>query len=328
MSSTFSQWWNTFQRSQKVHDHYYICGVEVVLRMEVLDTIVRRLDVPDWNYQRFDPTLNSEDAIWERLFRTNFDTATSISVVLNAEKLKKKELLPKLVKLKPSSHVVIFVTSEERVERIPVPKDGGGFTHELPDWLEGFEKKGKIIECIPFTNSTAKTAVAWVKSKVDVKEGAAADILNAANGDLRVVKDTILKLQWIGEVVTPRNVYAMLHEHPKDTFTDAMLSTDKGTALDALKKMPTSEYLQVIGHLDAQVDLAGRVHDMLASHKTVKEIMIAVGGQAFLVPTISKVARHYSKPRIINIRKLLAEADRRLRRGVVDGVMESLVVLW
>lgn len=326
--STFPQWWKSFQTRKKVHEHYYVCGEERVLVDEVVSLITAEYKVLEWNYTKLVVGLHTDGEIWDSLFSTAIDGNASLTVVSGAEKLSNMHLLPELIQTKSAKHVVVFVSNEEKIERTPEKQEDGSIKQMLPTYFENFEKKGRIIECGPFTQATSKTAIAWVEGKMEARESALIHLLNASNNDLRLVRDVITKLKWVGEPATIRNVNIFLVGEPADTFTDALLALDKGTAIQALSKMPTSEYLQLIGHLDAQIDLAGRVHDMLAMHKTVADIMRAVGGQAFLVPAISKVARHYSKERRLGVRKLLAESDRRIRKGQVEGVMESLVTLW
>lgn len=326
--TTFSAWWKTFNAKKKVHEHYYVCGEERILVDEVVTLITEEYPVADWNLNKLVVGLHTDAEIWENLFSSSLDAGPALTVVSGADKLTNMHLLPELIRVKSPSHVVVLISNEDKIERVAQAQEDGSNKFVLPAQFESFEKKGRVIECIPFTQSTAKTAIAWVETKMEARESALIHLLNASNNDLRLVRDVITKLQWVGEPATVRNVNVFLSAEPSDTFTDALLALDKGTAIQALSKMPSSEYLQLIGHLDAQIDLAGRVHDMLALHKTVADIMRAVGSQAFLVPAISKVARHYSKERRLGVRKLLAESDRRLRRGQTEGVMESLVTLW
>ena len=326
--TTFSSWWKTFDTKKRIHEHYYVCGEERVLVDEVMALVQEQYPVKDWNLQKYVAGVNSAEEIWDELFSASIDGGDAISIISSAEKLSNMHLLPELIKHKSSRHVVMFISGEGKIERTPEIQEDGSRKMVLPKFFENFEKKGRIIECIPFTQTTAKTAVAWIQTKMEAKDNALVHLLNESNGDLRVVRDVIRKLQWLGEPATVRNVNVFLVGEPSDTFTDALLAMDKSTAMTALGKLPTSEYLQLIGHLDAQVDLAGRVHDMLGKRKSIPEIMREVGGQAFLVPAISKVARHYSRDRRLGMRQLLAEADRRTRNGNAEGVMESLVALW
>lgn len=326
--TTFSQWWKGYDARGKIHDHYYVLGPERVLVDEVVDIVVAEHQVAEWNRHNFVVGIHPDAQIWDSLYSTSLDGGPSLTIVYGADQLSNSHLIPDLVQTKPKTHVVVFVSNAVKIEREREEQEDGTFKQVLPSYLQGFEKRGRVIECTPFTQSTAKVAVAWVQSKMEARENALVHLLNASNGDLRLVRDVVTKLKWIGEPATVRAVSVLLKGEPSDTFTDALLALDKKTAMVALRKISSSEYLQLIGHLDAQIDLAGRVHDMLVQHKTVPEIMRAVGSQAFLVPSISKIAKHYSGERRAAIRNLLAEADRRTRSGNNEGVMESLIALW
>lgn len=326
--TTFSQWWKSFDSKGKVHAHYYVCGSERVLVDEVSSLVQEAYEVAEWNRHKFVVGVHEESVIWETLYSSTIDGGPALTVVTGANKLKNLHLVPDMIERKLPTHVVIFISEEDKIDRVPEEQPDGSRKMVLPEFLSGFEKRGRVIECIPFTQATAKVAVAWIQTKMEAKDNALVHLLNAANGDLGVVRDVVQKLKWLREPATVRNVNVFLEGEPSDTFTDALLAKDKTTAMTALAKIPTKDYLQLIGHLDAQVDLAGRVHDMLSNHKTVAQIMREVGSQAFLVPAISKVARHYARDRRNAMRQMLAEADRRLRRGTVEGVMESVVALW
>lgn len=323
----FSQWWRTFNKSKKIFPHYYLLGTERVLIDEIVDNIKKYHTSPDWNRSYYVEGINDEVEIWERMFDASIDGSPMLTIVSNAEKLKNLHLIPELVTTKPNNHVIIFISSEEKIEKVRVQNEDD-VTWELPEHLRTFEKKGKIIECQPFTQTTAKTAVQWLKEKVEAKDGAIAHLLNESNGDLRLVRDVVQKLNWMEQPATVRNITVMLHKQPSDTFLDALVALDKENAMRALQTIPENDYLQLIGLLDAQIDLAGRVNILMKQHKTIPVIMKEIGSQAFLVPSISKVARHYSPGRVRLVRKLIAEADRRLRYGDNEGVMESLVALW
>lgn len=326
--STFGQWWTTFNKNGKVHEHYWLCGVEDVLVDEVIGLVQRKHEASQWNSQTFIVGVHEETDIWQSLFSDSIDSNNAFTIVRGVDKLESVQLIQKLIQTKLPNHVVVFVSNKPKVERVQIELEDGTRKQILPDYLEGFEKKGKVVECIPFTQSSAKTAVAWIKTKVEAKDGALVHLLNASGGDLILVRDTIQKLRWLQEPATIRNVNHFVAQHPDAEFAEALISLDKEVALRAIAKLSDAGSLQLIGHLDAQVDLAGRIHDMMSERKTVPQIMKLVGGQAFLVPALSKSAKYYTKDRRLSIRVLISEVDKRLRKGTRDGVLESLVMLW
>jgi len=304
-----------------------VCGLETVLVDEVVSTIEKDFPVSDWNKQKFVVGVTEDIEIWEGLFATAIDGGNMLTVVYEFEDITNKELLSSLLEKKSKTHKVVLVSREPRIEKVP-EKVEDETVFLLPMHLREFEKKGKIIECHSFTQSNAKTAVAWIKTKIDAYDGAVVHLLNESNNNLRLVRDVVQKLNWMNEKASIRNVSILLNEEPSESFSDALLALDKKTAMLALNRVDESDYLQLIGQLDSQVELAGKIHDLLVQHKSIPDIMRTLKSQAFLVPQLSKTAKHYSRSRRLLIRNLLAETDRRIRRGSSEGVLESLVVLW
>jgi DNA polymerase III delta subunit len=161
-----------------------------------------------------------------------------------------------------------------------------------------------------------------------MRPGVASHLLERANGNIRLVRDLCLKLAMFPQEPTIAMVNELLREHPRDTFAGALLALDRKTALLALAELPQDEYAAVIGTLEANVDLAGLVHDMLVQHKSNSEISRAAGNKRFLVPDLLPVARHYNPTRRASIRQLLSDADEVLRLGERTAVMETLVAYW
>jgi DNA polymerase III delta subunit len=305
-----------------------VCGSETILVDEVVDILKKAYPVKSWNFNSFVVGVDEDEVIWDSVFTSSIDGGDALTIIRGFDKVKDKHLLKEALKVKLKNHVLIVVTGEDKIEKFRTEMPDGKIKHLLPEHLTGFEPKGKLIECIPFTQSTAKTAVAWIKTKVDARDGALVHLLNASNGDLKIVRDVVKKLQWLQEPANVRNVNVFIQDDPTEKFAEALLALEKDKAIDAMHKLKSEDNLQIIGHLDAQVDLAGRVHDMMSKHKKVPEIMKEIGTQAFLVPEVSKYAKNYSRERRMHIRVLLAEADRRLRRGITTGVLETLVVMW
>jgi hypothetical protein len=123
-------------------------------------------------------------------------------------------------------------------------------------------------------------------------------------------------------------VNAMLAERPRDSFADALLALDRKTALLAAEEVQPDDYGRTIGFLDSRLDLAGMVHDMVSEHRAPHEIARAAGSQAWLVPDIMKVAKHYSGKRRLAQRKILAVADEAYLGGQRVGILEMIVAAW
>lgn len=322
--STFSQWWLSFKKSQTPKQITWVCGSEPVLVDEVVGLIKSALAPDPINMVYLDAREDSPRHIWNELRQLPFGTlATRVTIVRGAENLLLDENFVQYVKDRAylSRNYVIFVSSEEQLRR----QDDSRF---LVDELEFLKTRGALIECRAFTASTAKHAVTWVREKADIRPRVAEHLLNRATGDLRLVRDTINKLNVFPGEVTLRVVDEMFEARPDDTFLGALFALDRKTALLALKEMPRSEWSRTIGLVDARLDLAGLVHDMMIEHKTSGEIARAAGSKGFLVPDMLPVAKHYDKKRRLRIRKYLATVDGYTEYGVPEGALEGLVALW
>lgn len=323
--STFSGWWLSFKKNQTPRQITWVCGSEPVLVDEVVDLIKSTLSPDPINMVYLDASEMSERLIWNELRQLPFGTnATRVTLVANAEKISGDEDFIQYIKdrgVLPRNYV-IFVSHEEALRK----KDDT--TRDLWAPLEYLKTRGALIECRPFTAATAKHAVSWVKEKADIRGRVAEYVLNQATGDLRLVRDTLGKLSVFPGEVTLRVVNEMFEAKPDDTFLGALFALDRKTAMDALKELPREEYSKTLGLVDARLELAGLVHDLLIQHKTSGEIARAAGNKGFLVPDMLPVAKHYDKKRRLRIRQYLATVDGYTTYGVPDGALEALVVLW
>jgi len=325
-------WRAALAKGRGVRQITWLCGTERVLMEEVISEVRAALDLDPWSYISLAAGSDSERLIWTELNQHPVGGGNRLAVIRNAENLKDWSHLISWVKARsenPKTHV-IFVSNEEKVPRIPPTEDERrknlkGATQPHIATITG---KGHIIECRPYTSSTAHHAVAWVQSKVKMREGIAGHLLERANGDLRMVRDLCVKLALFPAEITLTTINGMLAEQPRDSFSDALLALDKPTALLALEKLPVSEYGRMIGLLDARLDLAGLVHDMQTEYKTPSEIARAAGNKNFLVKELLPVAKHYDPKRRLQIRTVLSTADETIRGGASVGVMEAIVVFW
>jgi hypothetical protein len=292
---------------------------------EVVDLIRAQLLTDSINTVYLDASELSERLIWNELRQLPFGTnAVRVTVVTNAEKVRDGEAFAQYIKDRSAlpRNYVLFVSHEESLRK----KDET--TRELWAPLEFLKTRGSLIECRAFTSATAKHAVTWVKEKADIRGRVAEYVLNRATGDLRLVRDTLRKLSVFPGEVTLRVVNEMFEARPDDTFLGALFALERKTAMDALKELPREEYSKVLGLVDARLELAGLVHDLLIQHKTSGEIARAAGNKGFLVPDMLPVAKHYDKKRRLRIRQYLATVDSYTDSGVPDGALEALVVIF
>jgi hypothetical protein len=322
--STFSQWWLSFKKSNSAKQITWLCGSEPVLMDEVVDLLKGVINVDPINLVYLDAREQTPRYIWNELRQYPFgDTAKRLTIVRGAEELSLEDEFVQYVKDRGAlpRNFVIFVSAEDQLRKQEN-------TRTVVDALEYLKGRGTLIECRPFTSSTAKHAVTWVKEKADLRGRVAEHLLNRATGDLRLVRDTLNKLKVVNGEISLRLVDEMFEERPDDTFLNALFAMDRKTALAALREMPRSEYSRTIGLVDARLDLAGLVHDMVIAQRSSGEIARAAGNKGFLVPDMLPVAKYYDKKRRLRIRKYLATVDSYSEYGIPDGALEALVALW
>jgi hypothetical protein len=211
------------------------------------------------------------------------------------------------------------VTSEHKKEKTKPPY--------LPH-LQAINGKGALIECRPFTQATAKHAVAWVQTKVTIHKGIAGKLLERANADLRLTRDAYRKLALFPDEISEQTINLLLAARPRMTFVDALLEIDKRAAMLALEYLPEREYSSAIGLLDQRLEVVGTVRDMLVSHATTAQISSALGTMGFLARDLIPLAKAYDQKRRQQLRALLARTDEALKAGITRGPLEALVVFW
>lgn len=325
--ATFSQFFVSWSKKSEVKQFYWLCGPEKVLIEDVIKTIKEHLQLPRWNIATVSVGTLKERAVWSEIEQYPLDGEPRLVVVRNAEKLDDTDRIVRFVKNRaahPHTHV-IFVSNDDALPRVPIDDK----KTKLADHVAVFSaQRGTAVECKPFTATTAKHAVAWVKSKAHMRDGVASHLLNRSDGDLKLVRDLFTKIQVYPVEASVSLVNDLLSEQPRENLVDALLSLDKRTAFQALERLPSSEYSRTLGLLDARLDFAGFVHDKLMERKDEKEIAREAGNKGFLVPAVAKVAKHYDKTRRINTRRVLRIVDESLQDGMTIGVMENIINEW
>jgi len=323
--ATFSQWWKKFSVKKEVKQFTWVCGREPVLVDEVARNIKRSLSPDSWDFFPLNAKEDSSESIWSEIYQYPLGVKPRLVVVREAQMLDTGRIVPLLKnrRLSPQNYVV-FISSEEKIPR----EEGKDKKTQRPAYLRAFSGKGDVVECGPFTQATAPYAVAWVMGLKTMRRGVASHLLERANGNLRLTRDLCRKLALFDQEPTLSMVNDLLREYPRDSFSNALLAMDKKTALLALNELAPEEYSGVIGMLDANLELAGLVHDMLVSHRPMTEISRAAGSRRFLVPEILPVARNYDVGRRSAIRQVLSDADEALRRGERTAIMEAVIAFW
>lgn len=329
----FHRWRTGLTKTPAPKQITWVCGDEKVLVEQVLAHVTDYLRPSPWNTTRIDARETSHRQIKAELYQHPMGSGERVVVVRHAEVIEDWdfliEWLPKRG-LNPKTYVVLISDDGAlpKIEPTPEERRAGGKAHP-PEHLELIQKRGAVIECRPFTSATAKYAPAWVQSMMPMREPVARHLMERANFQVRLVRDTCVKLRMAGvSEVTITHVNQLLAEQPRDSFQDALLARDHKTAFLALRTIPEDEYGKIIGLLDSRLDLTGLVHDMMVEHSKPGDIARAAGPQAWLVPEIMPVAKHYASKRRLEIRRVLAMADVAWRAGMRRGLLDVVVAFW
>ena len=331
---SFNQWRKSLEKNPQPRQITWICGEERVLVDDVLSYIKGYLGPEPWNYVSLSAGEDSERAIWNAADQFPMGTSHRLVVIRHADQLQQWDRFTDWIKER-ASHPrtsLVLISDEYKVPKTePTPEERRkGVKPEPVPYIAAIGAKGHVIECRPYTTATSKYSVEWVQSKVRMREGVAKHLLLRSDFNLRLVRDVCRKLAVLpaDQEVTLALVNAMLTERPRDSFADALLAMDRKTALLALQEIQPEDYGRTIGYLDSRLDLAGMVHDMMSEHKAPHEIARAAGSQAWLVPEIMTVAKHYSAKRRLTQRKILAIVDEAYQGGQRDGILETVVSFW
>lgn len=330
--STWSQYWTRLRKNPAPRQVTWLCGNEPILIDEVVNHILSVLGPDETGRVSLSAGLIPEKDVWAALDQQPLGPGVRVVIVRHADQLQDWDRFIDWItnRTRNPRTYLVFISDEERVPRVELTPEQKR-AHEKPGpapHIAAIGAKGHVVECRPFTSATAKVSLEWVKSKVPMRDTVAKHLLERANWDLRLVRDTLLKLSVFPGEVTVQVINALMSQRPRDTFTDALLALDKKTALLALEDVRPDDVGRLIGLLDHNLDLAGTIYDMRAEHKSSSDMAKALGPQAFLIKDLMKVSRHYDIRRRAMIRQSLAMADVAYRNGHTTGVLEAVVTQW
>lgn len=328
---SFHMWRKGLAKHPEPRQITWVCG-ERVLVDEVVQYVKDSLGPEPWNYVALNAGEDSERTIWAEAEQHPMDNSARMVVIRHAQELKDLDRFQDWVKQRTlnSRTYLVLISDEERIPKTDPTQDERkkGAKPEVVPHLKSIGNRGHVIECRAFTSQTAHHSIPWVQAKVRMPDQVAKHLMERSNFELRRVRDICLKLSVFDGVPTVPLINSLLTERPRDDFVDALFSLDRRGALLALREVHPSEYGQVIGKLDAQLDLVGMIHDMQAEYHSPYEIAKAAGSQAFLVPLLIPIAKHYDSKRRHSIRKMLAIVDSANRAGISTGTMEGLIATW
>lgn len=328
---SFHMWRKGLEKKPEPRQITWVFGASV-LADEVVQYVRDYLKPEPWNYVALNAGDDSERTIWAEAEQHPMDNSARMVVIRHAQELKDLERFQDWVKQRTlnARTYLVLVSDDEKIPKTDPSREERqkGARPEVLPHLKSIGPRGHVIECRPFTSATAHHSISWVRSKVKMPETVARHLMERSNFELRQVRDICLKLSVFDGYPTIPLINSLLSERPRDDFIDALFALNRKEALLALKEIDPSEYGQLIGKIDAQLDLVGMIHDMQAEYHSPYDIRKAAGSQAFLVPALIPIAKHYDSKRRHSIRQMLAICDAAHRGGISTGVMEGLILTW
>ena len=331
MATSFVQWWNSHSRDPKPKPILWVCGPARVLVDDVVAATVRALDTRPWSIHRVTLGEHSEDEVWALAQMVPLETEDRVILVHNAERLQQHHRIAEFTANKrrnPRTHL-IFVSGANTVPKV---KDESTNRMRPAAWLDPIRKAGKVIECKPFTNTSNKYAVAWIRTRGGdhVTENLAKRMVIRANGDLRLIRDACVKLAALPGPLSNQHVDAYVPYLPDDSFVDALMLREKKTALAALALMTEQEKERALYELANQIQFVGTIHDMVKDRMTDSAIRAAAQevGKVHLVGPALRIQSFYTPKRRLDIKRLLETVSRAHDDGAREGVLESIVAVW
>lgn len=325
--STFIQWLGSLDKNPDPKQFTWVCGSEHVLQNEVVSYILQRLDVPALNHHVYDAETDAPNKILEGLSQYPMGLTASVHVVKNAQALTDFSMIPLLIKnrSKNPKRYVIFQSTEEKVPTV-YNKDTRKNVR-LPH-IAAFSGKGTIVECKPFANTAADNAIRWVQYKSPVSPHIATLILNNAGGNLRLVRDTCVKINALGTPNHIPTINKIMEHEPQETFVNALLTLNYKDAHRSVPNIPVSDYSTIIGQLDSVLELVALLRHLRIEGRPTSDLMQAAGTRSFLVFRILDHLAHYNPVKVQEIRAVLLACDQHLADGATEAMLETIIAVW
>lgn len=328
--TSFAHWW-TGGRTKDPKQIYYLLGPERVLVDHIIEHLLDAWKATPSNLVGVRFGDYSESLAWAQLEQAPLDPRSPRVLVLrDVDRAKHWTRLQNWLTHKrwyPNTRVIL-VSGEEKLERLPTEE--GGFANA--EHIQALRKAGAgIITCDEFTERSAAVAVQWVQSLYGMPPNVAGHLLNRANGNLRIVRDAVVKLRALEQAASIPLVNDLVPQAPRDEFVDALIHRDRRTALAQLKRVRNAEYRRELGRLDAQLTFMSQLHHLQARGASYADMARELQGRAFLIKEFLDDAKNYDDKAIMRRRSLVALCDGillRIRSTQVTAVMETLVLNW
>ncbi len=317
-SPNFTLWRHAADKGE-VRKATWVCGDQVVLVEEVVDTTRAQLGVADLNYIRLHAGTVPDRDIWAAAHQYPLTPDTNrLVVVRDAHRITNWAPLPQWLtnagRHLPYNHL-LFIDPHPDFPTV-------GATKTLAPHVEAIRGKGRIVRCgMPNEND----AVAWVRARGGLDDTTARHLLTRVGANLAQAANVCAKLRLFAGTPSPATIDALQPASPADDFVDSLIALRRDDALQAAAGLTDSDRLRVIGLLDSRLDLLAALWRAGRTHTSLREIRDV---PVFLARKFMPHAKHYPPARCAYDRRLLAVSDQAHRRGARTAVLESLVALW
>lgn len=129
--------------------------------------------------------------------------------------------------------------------------------------------------------------------------------------------------------VTPGLVELLAPRRVEDDLIWSLLSLNKQKAVEAVVEGDVGISVStILGTLATHVTMLGRIHPVLTTAKTAKEVAHRIEAREQYVRRLMPYARLYPRASVVSRLHLLVRLDHEAQQGSKDGILESLIALW
>jgi DNA polymerase III delta subunit len=307
----YSQW----VTARKLSKLIWLYGPEKALIEEIREFTKSQVGASDLDSFSFNASSDSESEIWDTLYtRSLSDNSTRLVEIINSESLKNTDRLDEWIssysKYSPETTLLMLADAEPTLPKIKAPR-------------------AVVVRCVmPKPEDRLK----WVMQQGNLSESSAKALLTHKNGDLLGCRDVCRKLRTLlpdmeSIEVSSDTISSIDDETPCD-FSSSLLERDKTSAFDAASSVPVDGVSKVLSSLDYSLTLIDRLKDILDSTPRGQKLENIPGFPMGRLSELIPLARSYSLQDIVRCKQILSIVESHHRRGIQEGILESLTSMW
>ena len=306
--ATFLQFLNRWpEPSVRMH---YISGEVLPLKVEAVNLIKEMVDPKVTDNIRLDAKKDSYADIISALYLQTLDGHNRLIVVWNADAIKNwSDILSLLYQTREWNLFAVFVSNESN------PRKEGG-----PQVYKEFAEHGRLIECRELTD---KSMTEFIRSRLDVDDDAAYELMSRCAFDTARVINAINILQLFDEVDT-----ALITEiiQPQGEFELAEAIWED--PLWALRSnVSNRDWPKILGLLTLMLTRLALAFEV-GERVTARDFAESTGIPAFAAIDIMKLKEKVGRRQLPFFADIVAQTDYMKRGGASRGLLEWLVCSW